>query len=340
MSEAKKICMVVRQAGTANAFYPLILQLKKLNYQVSVYAFTKAAEIFSTKNIQYKLIEDVDSFKEISLQEKADIVITGTSFEVSADEKIWKFFKDTGSNTIGFVDQWCNIHERFIGVTTWPDTVWVIDEIAKARFENKYHDKVLVEVSGNPSFDFLTKFSNKEILQRNNDAVFITQPLSSSQGAIEYGYNHVDSFECAYRLLSDLQKESSEQWRLNILLHPIDDKTKWENIIESKGNSLKVSFLEKGNKDFIYKKARLVMGLTSVLLAECASCALPVISFQINKKNDIDSYGIDAHPGILKIQNIDFASIESYQEAVKISQDCNVFKENSVSVMLQKMGLK
>ena len=62
--------------------------------------------------------------------------------------------------TISFVDHWINISKRFLHTIkyTYPDIIWVIDDIAKKTAVNEGISEDKIIVYENPYYSFLRKF--------------------------------------------------------------------------------------------------------------------------------------------------------------------------------------
>lgn len=325
-----KVGFVLKQAGTANALLPLIGKLMELGVSVEVLAYERAAYICSKLGICAGKISEAHEALTYFKNNPVSFVITGTSLQSKDDGKLWAGLHQLNLQSIAYVEQWCNLHERFDGVEMLPDSVWIIDEIASARLLMEIPSLTgKIKVAGSPALEVKTFYTQDEIKKREKLAYFISQPMREDDGKTSFqGYSQFYNF-------SLFEKALGEDWKVKVFLHPIDKKADWLNHFSEK--QLKnIEFIENGDKTELMKKAGLIVGLTSILLVETASAGLPTISLQVGKKNDSDSYGIDADPRILKLIEAKYVTSEAFLKSFELIG--KIEKQDSVNTMLRLLG--
>jgi UDP-N-acetylglucosamine 2-epimerase len=142
-------------------------------------------------------------------------------------------------------------------------------EMIKERFAR---EKIVV--TGNPYFDTFRKIKDREA----NYVVFIDQPFSEISGARikekSSSFNEVKIFSDIVAIMEKLDLENP----VIISLHPrTAKKDKYAELI--KKSRLKISISGKNSENLI-KKAKIVIGINSMVLFEAAIRGKKVISYQ------------------------------------------------------------
>lgn len=327
-----KVGFVLKQAGTANALLPLIEKLKDKGTSVDVLTYDRAAQMCAKNGLVTIKISDFSEAVVHFKENPSQIVITGTSLQSEDDGKLWAELHRAKIRTIAYVEQWCNLFERFDKVEALPDQVWVIDEIALKRLVEIFPTlSNKAQISGSPALEVSKSFTIEEIKKRNKTAFFISQPLREDDGKTSFqGYSQFHNFEL-------LKKTLSSDWKLKIFLHPIDTKNDWMKFFSSSELS-GIEFVENGDKNALMEEAGLIVGLTSILLVEAAAAGLPVVSLQSGKKDDSDSYGIDSDSRIVKIFEEQNITNENIFKSFEFAGAKKEIKQGSVETMLKLLG--
>ncbi len=327
-----KIGFVLKQAGTANALLPLIEKLKSEGAEVLITAYEKAHHICERSGLTSKKVSAAADVIDYFRTHHASKVITGTSLQSEDDGILWDGLKSLSIPSIAYIEQWCNIEERFMNVTGLPDKVWIIDETAAERLLRFYPVmKDRLEITGSPALESKINFSQDEINKRNKIAYFISQPMRDDDGQTSFqGYSQFHNFKL-------LKSSLSEEWKIKVFLHPIDTREAWAEFLSSSDMST-IEFIENGDKAWLMNTAGLIAGVTSILLVETAIAGLPTISLQLGKKNDSDSYGIDADERILKIVNKEELNNQLFMRALNLAGKKSNIKKDSVQKMLNLLG--
>ncbi|AUN96836.1 hypothetical protein C0V70_01690 [Bacteriovorax stolpii] len=327
-----KVGFVLKQAGTANALLPLIEKLKDEGVSVDVLAYERAAQMCAKKGFAFAKISEFSGAVTHFQKSSPQVVITGTSLQSEDDGKLWAGLHLANIRTIAYVEQWCNLLERFDKVKTLPDQVWVIDETALKRLVDIFPTLAeKTKISGSPALEVSKSFTIEEIKKRNKTAFFISQPMREDDGQTSFqGYSQFHNFKL-------LKKTLSSDWKLKIFLHPIDTKSDWMKFVAPSELS-DVDFVENGDKNSLMEEAGLIVGLTSILLVETAAAGLPTVSLQVGKKDDSDSYGIDSDSRIVKVFEEQNVTNENILKSFETAEAKKEQKQGSVEVMLKLLG--
>ena len=300
--------MVVRQAGTANAFAPLLRFLKpRLDCDWVVLAYPPARHLLEEQGVVPLAVE---SFGQavLTLQDRGAprFTLTGTSFEARDDSLYWKWSHDQRRPALAFVDQWVNYAERFQidAQGALPSHVLAIDEIAAKRLAELPVASSSIVVTGSPAFDDLLAQFARQARSSHLCAVFATEPITGPEGESHYralhGFTDADALRAVLHALAQHAKSSESRWRLLVKPHPIDSKARIEAVLRTVPNSSQVEvMLTDEQKAPLLGAADVVFGTRSMLLYEAALLGLPTISVQPFRKTSSDL--TDEHAGIVVI---------------------------------------
>lgn len=305
--ELKKVFIVVRQAGTLNAFLPLVPLIESGGGQVHVFVFRQLAEALCRKNAGFKVI---NSFRDAQvLMEKLgapSLILTGTSFSAEEDFLFWRWADRQGVPSMAFVDSWVNYACRFssglIGTRPFnllPDRIGVIDRAMRDGLLQAGAPAEKIVIVGNPAFDAL---SDRARLghELNLDAsfrayagrryfLFVDEPFNSALGPDEktyYGYTGNEVLRLFLAALDKMGQDSHERPLLIIKPHPIRGQCRdisAEFGLEGPRKNLDLAFSNVPGQ-VLAAKAQMVFGMTSMLLLEAAMMGVPVISLQPGRR--------------------------------------------------------
>lgn len=271
------IVFVSRQAGTANAFVPVIKSLERQNIRIHVFAYPKSEVIFSSADISCQAIESFDqTLDTLNSIENLKLLITGTSFSVEDDSQYWLWGKGNRVITAAFVDQWANYERRFQldNEKIYPDKILVIDNYTRNIYLDLGLDENNIVVTGSPCFE-----SNAQYVKGMGDPnviLFVSEPYSD---------NHLDSSWNELLALSQLI-HATEKSRLGLEIiirpHPRETLQKFRQYLSVNHKSTSTSItLSIDSKFSDLSKAGIVVGIKSILILEAfilgrvGACILP-----------------------------------------------------------------
>jgi len=293
--DSKSIVVVARQAGSANAFVPLLKQFREGNFRVHTFAFVHAYGIFTKNKIDAALIEEFDTslFSDIS---EPSILLTGTSECADEDHRFWQWAKSRGIPSLAFVDSWVSYWQRFTpsGVaqqrfSLMPNLIGVIDRFMYDRLVDNGCDEKLLIITGNPAFDCLRQYVPREqediVGTYGEDYVlFIGEPFNNkSLGENEKEVLGYTEAEVLRMTANAMQMIEGEKLKLVVRPHPRGGCTgEIKSIIDSHSNIV-VDAGRFNSRDLV-ACGKAVVGMTSMLLYEASLMGVPAISIRPNTK--------------------------------------------------------
>ena len=291
---APSLIIVARQAGTANAFVPIINALAEQN--IVVFAYSHAHVVFEEHGINSTLISQFCDAEKNLPHGNDYILLTGTSEEVNDDAKWWNWAKQLNIKSIGFIDQWLNYWQRFTSnhagnnkFDQTPDIVAVIDEIAKnALLElGLREDKIII--TGTPAIDLL--FANgaksghelRQKLCKNSKHKLIL--FACDYIIYDDKYVSTPPLDLSLNMCIEAAKKyASTQSPISILIKPhprqIDEEVFKK--LEVEGSDLSVQVLNSDRLAMLHA-VDIVISATSMMLYEATILNKPAISTQPNK---------------------------------------------------------
>jgi hypothetical protein len=300
----RKIVLISRQAGTANAFVPVIDQLQKAGYELLLLAFPNSCLPWREAKLKFNAIS---SFKDAlkSLEEfSPNLVITGTSLEVKDDSCFWEWAQEKEIPSIAFVDSWVSYWERFSTsendkFNRLPTEIAVVDELMKKRMVESGCSIDLLHITGNPSFDKLqNQLLHKDtsnIKSEWKEILYVSDPKRDiwvDDAKEIFGY---DEYEVMAFLLDLLKKEAKEENKIKLFikLHPRESSGKYQTLIQNCQSSffqIEEDFAIPNSSIFFFD---IVIGMNSILLYESALLGMRIVSLQPNRtpiNNDITDF--------------------------------------------------
>lgn len=155
--------IVARQAGTAAAFAPLLLESIGLSSvrtsALHVFAYPSAAPIFQRLGVTSVTVDDFDAASAALDELSCPLLLTGTSLDVDDDSRWWRWAREHGVPSVAFVDQWCNYAERFtldsalLAPDALPDRIAAVDVLAARRLAEAGLPGDRIVVTGTPLTD-------------------------------------------------------------------------------------------------------------------------------------------------------------------------------------------
>lgn len=318
MCDNPTVIIVGRQAGTANAFLPLIHALKQRACSMTLIGFSTAAALWEANGLS---VTTGATFEEtlpaLDQLQNPGFMLTGTSSMAEEDARFWGWAAQHNVPSLAFVDHWVNYWQRFssdpVGANRFdlmPEKIAVIDDIAAMQMQKAGCPPGKLLVTGHPAFDNLYRTPppmDEEmrlmIMPQAYDfmALFVSEPLSQAYG-IEtkniLGYTEKTVLELVFAALNRLGEKLEKRFCLALKLHPSEDRSPMADLLESQQNQRwVVSTLVDGDRHRLIAASDVVVGMTSLLLYEATLMGRPVVSLQPNRKQTNDL--TDLHSGII-----------------------------------------
>jgi len=318
----KDIIIVARQAGTAQAFSPLITVLYELDFRITLISFKKASEIFTAKYLPcIKIAFFDDALNIMNDIATPSFMLTGTSFQADDDALFWNWAKERSIPSLAYVDSWINYKNRFssggdaVIADTLPDYIGVVDKLMYTRIKEFGIPKEKIVVLGNPAFDRAVEY--KEAMSTNrmdkptdkSIIAFFSEPNSIEYGITPdspsfLGFSEEDALRLLIEALGIVGKRSQRNFVVKIKLHPIEDQSILQNKISKFGSfgNVAVEFTELDHLELI-SCADFIAGMTSTCLYQGMLMDKPVLSLLPNRTKAVDM--VDNTDLIKVCENID-----------------------------------
>jgi hypothetical protein len=305
-----RILFAAQDPGGCDAIVPVIKNLSKSKKNnICCLVSGKAKDVLAKLNVPFIYAESFDNKKVESELKRfnPDAIVTGTSFGLSTDKLALEAGKKDGIPTISIIDYWANYWARFkdpSGTVLMPDKICVIDAIMKDEMiKEGFYPKSIV-ITGNPRFDsfgqkekvknVLAKFGkdkgNKLKKQTNENILFISQPFSELENQdqkIGIGYTEFDALSGIIDVLKDINKENNIRFRVVIRPHPKENPGKFSEIVR-KNKELRIKVDAKSDLSKAMYEARLIIGMSSMVLFQAAMERKEVVSYQPDVKKDLN----------------------------------------------------
>ncbi|MCR5793652.1 MAG: alpha-2,8-polysialyltransferase family protein [Lachnospiraceae bacterium] len=165
--------------------------------------------------------EVVRAMEDAAVSHGRTLVVTGTSWGVSYENEILAYARELGIKTVSVLDYWSNYKKRFAlkDGFVFPDTLFVMDELAKEEAIKDGIDPSLIQIVGQPGLDKYVSLKANHTPD-NKKILFLSQPLSLLYGR-ELGYTEEDVLEDIFSLA---QKNDLECY---VKFHP-KDREDWK----------------------------------------------------------------------------------------------------------------
>ncbi|MCX5829748.1 MAG: UDP-N-acetylglucosamine 2-epimerase [Deltaproteobacteria bacterium] len=233
-----------------------------------------------------------EDYDKLDLRQYA-FVLAGTSISGNLERSFVRKAREQGVPSFSVLDHWCEYRVRFQDSSGYlnavPDTIFVPDEIAQRDLLDMGIPGRQIVVSGHPALDVAGKaaqyFSEKkrsQILQQlalkddRDYVLFVSEPVESDHGSKDLGYSEFSILERICSTLLQLGKEIRPP--LVIKLHPREDSSKYAPMLRAYRALKIVSVKDEIDRFDLMLSAKLVLGISSLLLLEAAVLGLPVYS--------------------------------------------------------------
>jgi len=175
MTTNKRILAAASTNGGAEAVAPVVLRLREKGSDVRVLSYAAATATFRAMKIEPDRILDgvfgVECAAEMAAFRPAT-VLTGTQVQddkhpITLEQMLWGMGKAVGVRSVAVLDTWANYIQRFSDLeivpgglqishlSRLPDKIAIMDEFARARMLELDFPASVLEVTGNPYFEYI-----------------------------------------------------------------------------------------------------------------------------------------------------------------------------------------
>ena len=287
-NKKRNILFVAQDPGGWNALSPVVAKVNK-QHHVTLLLAQESVAIVQKEKREYM---DCTNFKVSKLKNlffscKPDIIVVGTSMGNSLEKKMIVLAKKSRIPVIAVVDFWTHYADRFCTPhkNDWkylPDIVCAIDTRMKRNMVKCGIPARLIQITGNPYFDHFKIYTGKQ----ENFVLFVEQPFTEiflKKRIVNESilFNEVHILED----ILNARDKSQLQIPVQIAFHP--KSTKKDKFQECIKRYTDVS-VAKQSTAMLVKKAKLVIGMNSMVLCEAAFGGKNVISYQPGLKRKLD----------------------------------------------------
>ena len=332
----RKGIFVFSDAAGANSILAIIdvLIFNSKKPGIDFLVFSDTIGKFNSDKYDFVIKLDFESKKIHQIIEdfSPDYIYTATSFHDY--EHNWrKISSDKNIYTYAFIDHWIYYKRRFTfnGLTTFPNEVLVVNEIAKKEAIFEGIPSEIIKVFGNPYYKKVKNYKptqNLDSFKKNigiyngfKIITFVSENIKDdlpkdSKGKSILGFDEYETLENILITFSKLSEEGENIPKINLIIkiHPISNQSKFNKLL-SKYNLdfLNIIVVKKFDALILCYYSDYVLGMFSNMLIEALLLNKKVYRIQINKKvdlfkfNEINSPSIntldDLNTHILKITN-------------------------------------
>ena len=291
-----KALVVCNHPGGARVVLPVIESLmeKKPEIFFDLILTDNAYPIFSLppEYARKELINEdlsADAYDNLDLRSYA-FVLAGTSISGNLEKSFVSKSREQNVPVFSVLDHWCEYNIRFQDeegqLNAIPDVIFVPDEIARHDLLEMGVPGQQIIISGHPAFDVARKaaegFSKERreaVLGRlprgfQDYILFVSEPVEDDHSDKNLGYSEFSTLDGLCHSLSQLEGEA--RISLVIKLHPREHKSKYDTVVRKyKGLNI-ISVKDEIDRFDLILSAKLVLGISSMLLLEAAVLGLPV----------------------------------------------------------------
>lgn len=309
-----KVLFFARDPAGANVIIPLIeLVGNNALYEIVTYGKEFAIDRIKNEGIDVTdICDEIETVDEDNLtifleKIKPNIIITGTSVNDFTERYLWKVANKLGIYSCCIIDQWINLGIRFSEYDYseedeykkkhthiyLPNTIYVIDEIARKMIVNDGIRESLVESLGSPHFDRIRQKFNMskervKIEQINGEKtiVFASEPMSIDYGDY-WGLTEKTIFDMLYGEVLKITKQRGIVAKIIVRPHPREDLDNWKSTVENYNSDQVKLMIDKETDSFdLIARSNLVCGMSSMFLIEAAMCNVPIVSIMCGLRQD------------------------------------------------------
>ena len=311
----KKILLLSRDPGGANAILPMIAPLARRGYDIALFGKDAALKRYREEGLvgldvnDYMNAADPRAIDMFLSNTRPDAILTGTSADDMTEKYIWKAAEASGIPSFALVDQWVNYGIRFsrYGLADMemyykhknheflPTAIFATDADAKREMEQDGLPGSRISVTGNPYFEYFlgqaSRVTANELNSMKNDlgiheddhvVTFISEPIAKMYGAQSYlGYTETTIVREVIEALLLIKNETSKRILLIIRLHPKDAEHHYDDCISDYSDMLEIRTDRSMRSYESILLSDVVCGMYSMMLLESLLLKKPLMSVQI-----------------------------------------------------------
>jgi len=273
------ILFVVEQVAGAEYILPLVKgPLREAKW--TILSSPVSSRLLASESVPHQTMEDCTLLEaeDMTTALQPRIALISASVGGTLEKSFVKVLKRHRIPCIQFIDMWVNYKKRFENIDatemTYPDLILTIDQEAKSAMEAEGIPGALIEIAGQPYFEFMMgKYSIENRGHTpGNRVLIVTQPIARYYGKT-LGYNEVDFVELCLKSLH----AAGIAWSLvDICVHPAEALEGYETISRSFSGGISVM----RNATLCMSRYESVLGMFSSLLVHGVLAGLRVASVQ------------------------------------------------------------
>jgi len=305
--EYSKIFFVFSDVAGANAILSIVDNLVKKG-KVQQKDFFIFSDINRKYFLNYKINivqNDFETIENLVDKFKPQYLFSATSFH-NYEHNWRKYFVKNSIPCSAFIDHWVYYKRRFTfdNETVYPNTIYVINKIAKIEALKEGLPLNSIKVIGNPYYskvkEFKPKINRKSFFKsigiKNNKKLitFVSENIKTDipkdkNGKSILGFDEYESLIKMFNALEELSKTMNEVLDFNyvIKIHPISKKNKFNNILNSFKIFKNIKVVKEVNPLLLNYYSDYICGMFSNMLIEALLMRRKVCRIQIDQKIDL-----------------------------------------------------
>lgn len=292
-----KLGFAAGDIGGARALIPVIDLAVKKGFEVSVLSHGAIVNEKSLHRDKWQFVSSKTYFSSL----KFDAFAFSSSTHDYEPIDLARNLRQKKVPVLHLLDHWSNYKNRLSspnGPLLTPNVYAVMDKISAEKVISAGFNKKIVKITGSPA---LSNIKRIDTLNTNGPVIFVSEPISedykNSKKKIDYrGYSEIEVLD----LLLEIRTKIMPNNNLWIYPHPREKK---DNILKvlAKHNLTKkgslVNIVKENQRNNLLRKARGIVGMSSIFLYECWLAGYPILSIQPNLQNSLDHFFLNK-PGV------------------------------------------
>lgn len=231
-----KALIVSHDAGGAEVISSWVRRNSEYQYKFCLDG--PAIEIFQRKigTIENRPVSNLNM-----LIQKADWILTGTSWASDIEKEAIKLGKKQKKEVVSFLDHWVNYPQRFEynGRICLPDEIWVGDEDALKIAQNLFPQEKLRLVPNSYFQDIRDELKTIKIPQKQTTKIrilYVCEPIEEHSireygNPLHWGYTEYDAMRFFFGKLPEIIPVEKVEY-VRVRKHPSESKNKYDNILK------------------------------------------------------------------------------------------------------------
>lgn len=290
----RPILFAAHDPGSANVIRPLLRRLRAAGRPVLAIGSGPALTILDASPHAHGRAELDGLLSTVA----PSVVVTGAGAP-GIEQTLWQAAAAQGIPSFAVVDVAFRLRQRFVavdGAQAYPSDVGVLDAECAAAMAEEAPGPARVHVVGNPYFEEVADGAAPPDTALG-PPVFFSEPWAEM-----YGDSPADQYSLAAVLAEALA--AAGEHHLAVRPHPLEGLSGWQAWREAgRASGLDVSIVD-GDSHKIGRNARLVTGIITAMLVECALAGRPTLSIQIGRPARFNRM-VDDCPGIVVVRAVE-----------------------------------